>query len=377
MFFGIAFGCYINWQVTLIVLVPLIIMVILTFGEASLRVWQDKQNNKIVGRASTLAIEIIHNMRTIKQLSVEKEVLRQYSGLFYEAIRLYRMTMMPISLAGGMCWTLDVYTMTFVYWRALDDFHGDIKFVGVKFISPTRPTSVVLNKFQLNIMPKGQRVALVGGSGCGKSTTIQLLQRFYGVKKGQILLDGVDIRALNIHWVHSQFGLVSQEPILFDLTIADNIAYDLEDVSMTDIIDAAKKVSIHQFIEQLPDGYETKVGIKDSFLSGGEKQRVTIARVLIRRSKVLLLDEATSAMDSQNEQVQGGAKVDLQEALEQTQIEDPSRISLIIAHRLSTIRSCDSICVVDKGKIIESGTHTELIQRHRAYYRMLTESHQK
>ncbi|CAF4160191.1 unnamed protein product [Rotaria magnacalcarata] len=278
MFFGIAFGCYINWQVTLIVLVPLVIM---------------------------LAIEIIHNMRTIKQLSVEKEVLRQYSGLFYEAIRLYRMTMMPISLAGGMCWTLDVYTMIFVYWRAL-------------------------------------------------------------------LLDGVDIRALNIHWVHSQFGLVSQEPILFDLTIADNIAYDLEDVSMTDIIDAAKKVSIHQFIEQLPDGYETKVGIKDSFLSGGEKQRVTIARVLIRRSKVLLLDEATSAMDSQNEQL-----IDLQEALEQTQIEDPSRISLIIAHRLSTIRSCDSICVVDKGKIIESGTHTELIQRHRAYYRMLTESHQK
>ncbi|CAF1358099.1 unnamed protein product [Rotaria magnacalcarata] len=228
MFFGIAFGCYINWQVTLIVLVPLIIM---------------------------LAIEIIHNMRTIKQLSVEKEVLRQYSGLFYEAIRLYRMTMMPISLAGG-------------------------------------------------------------GSGCGKSTTIQLLQRFYGVKKGQILLDGVDIRALNIHWVHSQFGLVSQEPILFDLTIADNIAYDLEDVSMTDIIDAAKKVSIHQFIEQLPDGYETKVGIKDSFLSGGEKQRVTIARVLIRRSKVLLLDEATSAMDSQNEQVQGGAKVGIPKKIE-------------------------------------------------------------
>ncbi|CAF1622302.1 unnamed protein product [Rotaria magnacalcarata] len=223
MFFGIAFGCYINWQVTLIVLVPLIIM---------------------------------------------------------------------------------------------DDFHGDIKFVGVKFISPTRPTSVVLNKFQLNIMPKGQRVALVGGSGCGKSTTIQLLQRFYGVKKGQILLDGVDIRALNIHWVHSQFGLVSQEPILFDLTIADNIAYDLEDVSMTDIIDAAKKVSIHQFIEQLPDGYETKVGIKDSFLSGGEKQRVTIARVLIRRSKVLLLDEATSAMDSQNEQVQGGAKVGIPKKIE-------------------------------------------------------------
>ncbi|CAF3268958.1 unnamed protein product [Rotaria socialis] len=124
---------------------------------------------------------------------------------------------------------------------------------------------------------------------------------------------------------------------------------------MTDIIDAAKKANIHQFIEQLPDGYETKVGIKGSFLSGGEKQRIAIARVLIRRPKVLLLDEATSAMDSQNEQI-------VQEALEHAQIEDPSRTSLIIAHRLSTIRSCDSIYVVNKGKLIESGTHTELIQ---------------
>ncbi|CAF4690537.1 unnamed protein product, partial [Rotaria socialis] len=206
------------------------------------------------------------------------------------------------------------------------------------------------------------------GSGCGKSTTIQLLQRFYDVKEGQILLDGVDIRQLNIHWVRSQFGLVSQEPILFDLTIAENIAYGLEDVSMTDIIDAAKKANIHQFIEQLPDGYETKVGIKGSFLSGGEKQRIAIARVLIRRPKVLLLDEATSAMDSQNEQI-------VQEALEHAQIEDPSRTSLIIAHRLSTIRSCDSICVVNKGKVIESGTHTELTQQRGAYYKMLTQNH--
>ncbi|CAF4829755.1 unnamed protein product, partial [Rotaria socialis] len=139
----------------------------------------------------------------------------------------------------------------------------------------------------------------IGGSGCGKSTTIQLLQRFYDVKEGQILLDGVDIRKLNIHWVRFQFGLVSQEPILFDLTIAENIAYGLEDVSMTDIIDAAKKANIHQFIEQLSDGYKTKVGIKGSFLSGGEKQRIAIVRVLIRRPKALLLDEATSAMDSQ------------------------------------------------------------------------------
>ncbi|CAF4127356.1 unnamed protein product, partial [Rotaria sordida] len=212
-----------------------------------------------------------------------------------------------------------------------------------------------------------QRVALVGTSGCGKSTIIQLLERFYDVTSGQLLIDGNDIRQLNLHWIRSQFGLISQEPILFDLTIAENISYGLENVPMEDIINAARKANIHQFIEQLPQGYETKVGMKGSFLSGGEKQRIAIARILLRRPKVLLLDEATSAMDSHNEQI-------VQEALEQAQTEDSSRTSLIIAHRLSTIRSCDLICVLDRGHIVESGTHTELIQQCGAYYRMLTQN---
>ncbi|CAF3489535.1 unnamed protein product [Rotaria sp. Silwood1] len=250
--------------------------------------------------------------------------------------------------------------------QELVDFHGEIKFDQVKFIYPTRPTSIVLNQFQLNIKP-GQRVALVGTSGSGKSTTIQLLERFYDVTSGRILLDDVDIRRINLHWVRSQFGLVSQEPILFDLTIAENITYGLENVSMEDIINAATKANIHQFIDHLPQGYETRVGTKGTFLSGGEKQRIAIARILIRRPKVLLLDEATSAMDSYNEQI-------IQKALEQAQTDDPSRTSLIIAHRLSTIRSCDLICVLEKGHIVESGTHTELIQRHGTYYKMLAQN---
>ncbi|CAF3835021.1 unnamed protein product, partial [Rotaria sp. Silwood1] len=215
-----------------------------------------------------------------------------------------------------------------------------------------------------------QRVALVGASGCGKSTIIQLLERFYDVTNGRLLLDGIDIRKLNLHCVRSHFGLVSQEPILFDLTIAENIAYGLENVSMEHISNAARKANIHQFIEQLPQGYQTKVGLKGSFLSGGEKQRIAIARVLLRRPKVLLLDEATSAMDSYNEQI-------VQEALEEAQTEDSSRTSLIIAHRLSTIRSCDLICVLDGGHIVESGTHTELIQRRGSYYRMLAQNNFK
>ncbi|CAF4011821.1 unnamed protein product [Rotaria sp. Silwood2] len=208
---------------------------------------------------------------------------------------------------------------------------------------------------------------MAGTTGCGKSTIVQLLERFYDVTSGQLYLDGVDIRKLNLQWVRSHFGLISQEPILFDLTIAENIAYGLENVPMEDIINAASRTNIHQFIEKLPQGYETRVGLKGSFLSGGEKQRIAIARVLLRRPKILLLDEATSAMDSHNQQI-------IQEALEQAQREDSSRTSLTIAHRLSTIRSCDLICVLDGGHIVESGTHTELIQRRGAYYKMLAEN---
>ncbi|CAF0941095.1 unnamed protein product [Rotaria sordida] len=315
-----------------------------------------------------LAGEVIHNMRTIKQLSVEKEVLRQYSELIHPTLMSSRIASSISSVEAffDLFDRIPSIDNTSTEGQELVDFHGEITFDQVKFIYPTRSTSIILNKFQLNIKPT-QCVALVGASGCGKSTIIQLLERFYDVTSGQILLDGIDIRKLNLNSVRSHFGLVSQEPILFDLTIAENIAYALENISMEDIINAARRANIHQFIEQLPQGYETKVGLKGSFLSGGEKQRIAIARILLRRPKVLLLDEATSAMDSYNEQI-------VQGALEQAQTEDSSRTSLIVAHRLSTIRSCDLICVLDRGHIVESGTHEELIQRHGAYYDMLVQN---
>ncbi|CAF1108583.1 unnamed protein product [Rotaria sordida] len=383
-----------------------------------------------LGVICELAIEVLHNMRTIKQLSIEKEILRQYSELIHKLFISSWKPLLLSSMISSVFWTLDGFAIAFLYWRALIliekneltsnhimtmfalivftiqalkvlgmtsirvaasisaaeaffdlfdrkpaidntstegqelvDFHGEIKFDQVKFIYPTRPTAIILDKFQLNIKPS-QHVALVGRSGCGKSTIIQLLERFYDVTSGKILVDGIDIQKLNLQWIRSHFGLVSQEPVLFDLTIAENIAYGLENVSMEDIINAARRANIHQFIEQLPQGYETKVGLKGSFLSGGEKQRIAIARVLLRQLKVLLLDEATSAMDSHNEQI-------VQEALEQAQREDSSRTSLNVAHRLSTIRSCDLICVLERGHIVESGTYTELTQRRGAYYKML------
>ncbi|CAF1139399.1 unnamed protein product [Rotaria sp. Silwood1] len=211
---------------------------------------------------------------------------------------------------------------------------------------------------------KGQRVALVGASGCGKSTVIQLLERFYNPLQGQIYLDGVNIRQLSIQWLRSTVGLVSQEPILFNLTIAQNIAYGKENTSIENIIDAATKANIHDFIQQLPQGYGTRVGMKGVHLSGGEKQRIAIARALLRQPKILLLDEATSGMDTYNEQI-------VQEALEKAETMNSTCTSLIIAHRLSTIRSCDLICVLEKGYLVENGTHAELMKRRGVYYRMI------
>ncbi|CAF3837289.1 unnamed protein product [Rotaria sordida] len=331
-FFGILFGCLLSWQLTLIVFCAVFIQCTVTYVDMSLRIRLNKQSRQISGRASTVSSESVSSAEAFFDLFDRKPAIDNASTEGQE----------------------------------LADFRGEIKFDQVKFIYPTRSTSIVLNKFQWNIKP-GQRVALVGTSGCGKSTIIQLLERFYDVTSGRILLDGINIRRLNLQWVRSHIGLVSQEPILFDLTIAENIAYGLENVPMEDIINAARRANIHQFIDQLPQGYETKVGLKGSFLSGGEKQRIAIARIILRRPKILLLDEATSAMDSYNEQL-------VQEALEQAQTEDPSRTSLIIAHRLSTIRSCDSICVLDRGHIVETGTHTELTQRRGAYHKMLLQN---
>ncbi|CAF3866704.1 unnamed protein product [Rotaria magnacalcarata] len=434
VFVGFIFGSTINVELTLIAFCALVVLFISLGAEVSVRLWLSEKCDPIIESASKLAVEVIHNMRTIKQLSIEKEVLRQYSELINKVSILSWKPQILFSMTFGLLWILEIYTLVFLYWRALvlyerkevtnhdiimvlafaifslqalkligmiaeriadsasaaetffdlfdripvldngftegqelPDFRGEIKFDEVKFIYPTRPASVILNKLHLNIEP-GQRVAVVGTSGCGKSTIVQLLERFYDATRGQILLDGIDIRNLNIHWLRSQLGYVNQEPILFDLTIAENISYGLEDIPRQDIINAARRANVHEFIEHLPQGYETRVGMKGSFLSGGEKQRIAIARVLLRRPKVLLLDEATSAMDSQNEQI-------IQEALEQAHEEDPSRTSLIIAHRLSTIRSCNSICVIERGRIVESGTHAELSQQRGPYFHMLSQNH--
>ena len=183
-----------------------------------------------------------------------------------------------------------------------DKFVGEIEFKGVAFSYPLRPTVTVMNRADLTF-PAGATVALVGQSGCGKSTVIQLLERFYDPREGVVLVDGRDIRTLNPHWLRRQLGLVQQEPILLSRSLLDNIRYGKPDASIDEVQEAARAANIHEFIASLPDQYDTFVGERGTQLSGGQKQRVAIARALIRKPKVLLLDEATSALDSESEKI--------------------------------------------------------------------------
>ncbi|XP_076422410.1 multidrug resistance protein 2 isoform X2 [Peromyscus maniculatus bairdii] len=239
---------------------------------------------------------------------------------------------------------------------------GNVKFNEVKFNYPTRPDIPVLQGLNLEVK-KGQTLALVGSSGCGKSTVVQLLERFYNPVAGTVFLDGKEVKQLNVQWLRAQLGIVSQEPILFDCSIAENIAYgdNSRVVSQDEIVRAAKEANIHQFVESLPDKYNTRVGDKGTQLSGGQKQRIAIARALVRRPHILLLDEATSALDTESEKV-------VQEALDKAR---EGRTCIVIAHRLSTIQNADLIVVIQNGKVKEHGTHQQLLAQKGIYFSMV------
>lgn len=246
---------------------------------------------------------------------------------------------------------------------------GKLEFRDIGFSYPARPDVPVLDAFSLDV-PAGKVTALVGASGSGKSTIVSLVERFYDPDGGVAFLDGVDLRDLNLKWLRTQIGLVSQEPTLFSTSIRANIAHGLintpfQHASEQDkeklIIDAAKMANAHGFISQLPEGYDTMVGERGFLLSGGQKQRIAIARAVVKDPKILLLDEATSALDTQSEAV-------VQDALEQA---SQNRTTIIIAHRLSTIKNADKIVVMGKGVILETGKHDELIALNGAYAQLV------
>ncbi|XP_019094989.1 PREDICTED: ABC transporter B family member 11-like isoform X2 [Camelina sativa] len=244
--------------------------------------------------------------------------------------------------------------------KVLEDIRGDIELKDVHFSYPARPDEDIFNGFSLFI-PSGATAALVGESGSGKSTVISLIERFYDPKAGEVLIDGVNLKEFQLKWIRSKIGLVSQEPVLFSSSIMENIAYGKDNATLQEIKAATELANAAKFIDKLPQGLDTMVGEHGTQLSGGQKQRIAIARAILKDPRILLLDEATSALDAESERV-------VQEALDRVMV---NRTTVIVAHRLSTVRNADMIAVIHRGKMVEKGSHSELLRDAEGAYSQL------
>ena len=243
--------------------------------------------------------------------------------------------------------------------KEVDGFNDEITFDHVSFSYDT--DRKILDDINLSVK-KGSTVAIVGESGAGKSTLVDLIPRFYDVTGGSIKIDGTDIRDIKVHSLRSLMGNVNQEPILFNDTIFNNIAFGVEDATMEDVVAAAKIANAHEFIMEKEDGYNTNIGDRGMRLSGGQRQRLSIARAILKNPPILILDEATASLDTESERL-------VQEALDRLM---SSRTTIAIAHRLSTIKNSDEIIVMHEGKIVERGKHEELLALN-GYYKKLTD----
>ncbi|KAH0462510.1 hypothetical protein IEQ34_010085 [Dendrobium chrysotoxum] len=244
--------------------------------------------------------------------------------------------------------------------KKLDDVNGDIEFRDVYFSYPSRSDEQIFRGFSM-LINSGTTAALVGESGSGKSTVISLIERFYDPQAGEVLIDGTNIKDLQLRWLRGKIGLVSQEPVLFASSIKDNISYGKDNATIEEIKVAAELANASKFIDKMPQGLDTMVGEHGTQLSGGQKQRIAIARAILKDPKILLLDEATSALDAESERV-------VQEALDRVMM---NRTTVIVAHRLSTVRNADTIAVIHRGSIVEKGSHKELIKDPNGAYSQL------
>jgi ATP-binding cassette subfamily B protein len=236
---------------------------------------------------------------------------------------------------------------------------GTIRFDQVSFSYPSRPETRALDRFSLDV-GVGETVAFVGPSGAGKSTSFQLLLRFYDPLTGVVEVDGVDVARLDPEQLRQRIGLVPQETVLFGETARENIRYGRPDASDAEVEQAARAAAAHDFIRELPEGYDTFLGERGTRLSGGQRQRIAIARAILKDPPILLLDEATSSLDAESERlVQSALEVLMQD-----------RTTLVIAHRLATVKKVDRIVVIDRGRIVASGSHDHLIRENALYSRL-------
>lgn len=299
-----------------------------------------------------------------------KEMLLSSMAILFGAITLGNVSVFAPDVGASQIGATHVYRLldreskidpTSKEGKEVREVEGDVAARKVYFEYPRRPDVPVLRGLSVEI-PRGKTLALVGTSGHGKSTIIALLERFYSYREGNIFVDDNEISRTRVSTLRNHIGLVSQDPELFNRSVFDNIAYgapheDGTPISMSDVVNAAKEANAHDFISALPEGYDTSVGPRGDALSGGQRQRVAIARSLIRRPPVLLLDEATSALDSSSERL-------VQAALDKA---SDGRTTIVVAHRLSTIKNADVIAVVRRGRIVESGTHDQLLRKNGFY----------
>lgn len=244
--------------------------------------------------------------------------------------------------------------------KVITDIKGEIEFKNVHFSYPMRPEITIFENLNLKVKA-GKSLAVVGQSGSGKSTVISLMMRFYEPTYGKVLIDGCDIKSLNLKSLRLRIGLVQQEPALFSSTVYENIKYGKEEASEIEIMKAAKAANAHEFIVRMPEGYNTEVGERGVQLSGGQKQRLAIARAILKDPSILLLDEATSALDTVSERL-------VQEALDKLL---EGRTTILVAHRLLTVRNAHNIAVLQNGKVAEMGSHEKLIAQPGSIYKQL------
>jgi ATP-binding cassette, subfamily B, bacterial len=411
---------WLNWQLTIatLILAPVMGIIIGTFGEKLLNYSRRSQNR--ISNLSALLTEVLSGMRLVQAFAAEEYELERFrqeaaanrqAKYQAEKVKAFQfvvvgfllvMTVLFIFFLGG--WQISLGNLTgkdFVSYItgvallidpithttsnynsfkegqasvdkifellaiqpevkekeqaiALKSVTGKVEYVGVSF--NYKPDVTVINDLSLLAHP-GEMIALVGSSGAGKSTLVNLLPRFYNVARGQILIDGINIQDVTLKSLRQQIGIVPQETTLFSGTIAQNIAFGKTNLELKDIETAAKIANAHQFISELAQGYFTYVGERGVNLSGGQRQRIAIARAILLNPRILILDEATSALDSESEAL-------VQEALERIMCD---RTVFVIAHRLATVRRADRILVLEKGRIVESGNHQELLEQNGAY----------